>query len=71
MTLACVDEVYKSWFSCFQHIIKTHIPNKIVVIRPKDKPWMNSTIRKAIRKRNRLLNIHCKRIIDAYIMAVS
>lgn len=56
-----MDEVYESWFYRFQHIIKTHIPNKIVVIRPKDKPWMNSTIRKAIRKRNRLLKIHCKR----------
>ena len=34
---------------------------KTVVIRPQDKPWMSSNIRKAIRKRNRLLKIHSKR----------
>ena len=42
----------------FIKIVKEHIPCKIVVIRPKDKPWMNSGVRKAIRKRNRLLKIH-------------
>ena len=31
-----------------------HIPTKTVIIRPDDKPFMNSSIRKAIRKRNRI-----------------
>ena len=49
------------WFSSFLRIVKEHIPCKTVVIRPKDKPWMNSGVRKAIRKRNRLLKVHTKR----------
>ena len=53
-----VNIVYKNWFSSFLRIVKEHIPCKTVVIRPKDKPWMNSGVRKAIRKRNRLLKIH-------------
>ena len=31
-----------------------HNPSKVVVIRPDDKPFMNSSIRKAIRKRDRI-----------------
>ena len=53
-----VNIVYKNWFLSFLRIVKEHIPCKTVVIRPKDKPWMNSGVRKAIRKRNRLLKIH-------------
>ena len=53
-----VNIAYKNWFSSFLRIVKEHIPCKTVVIRPKDKPWMNSGVRKAIRKRNRLLKIH-------------
>lgn len=53
-----VNIVYKNWFSSFLRIVKEHIPCKTVVIRPKDKPWMNSGVRKAIRKRNRLLKVH-------------
>jgi hypothetical protein len=45
-----------------------HIPNRIVVIRPNDKPWMTSAVRSAIHKRNRILkqfskkkNVYCGR----------
>ena len=34
-----------------------HIRHKTVLIRPRDKPWMNTSVRRAIRKRNRLLKI--------------
>ena len=37
------------------------MPNRTVIIRPRDKPWMNSKIRIAIRKRNRLLKFFCRR----------
>ena len=37
-----------------------HVPNRIVVVRPLDKPWMNSEIRRAVSKRNRLLKIFCQ-----------
>ena len=38
--------------------MKDYLPCRTVLIRPKDKPWMNSGVRKAIRKRNILLKIH-------------
>jgi hypothetical protein len=53
-----IDEVYANWFRCFENIVKKHIPSRTVEIRPKDKPWFTSEIRKAIRKRNRLLKKH-------------
>ena len=37
-----------------------HVPSGTVVVRPRDKPWMNSEIRRAVRRRNRLLKIFCQ-----------
>jgi hypothetical protein len=50
-----VNILYNNWFLIFQQIVEKHIHRKTVVIRPHDKPWMNSKVKKAIRKRNRLL----------------
>ena len=50
-----IDTINEQWFSLFHKIVSFHIPHKSVVIRPRDKFWMNGTIRSAIRKRNRLL----------------
>ena len=55
-----INIAYKNWFDCFRGIVESHIPHKTVTIRPRDKPWMNKTVRRAIRKRNRLLKIHCR-----------
>ena len=55
-----INIVYKNWFDCFRGIVELYIPHKTVTIRPRDKPWMNTTVRRAIRKRNRLLKIHCR-----------
>ena len=41
-------------------LIKECIPEKSVVIRPKDKPWFDSALRKEIRIRNRLRKIALK-----------
>ena len=38
----------------FRDIIKISIPNIMVTIRPREKPWVTSELRRAIRKRNRL-----------------
>ena len=35
-------------------LVRECIPEKTVTIRPKDKPWFDSTLRKTIRKRYRL-----------------
>ena len=55
-----VDNLYNRWFDCFRKILETYVPNRTVVIRPRDKPWMNSDIRRAIRRRNRLLKRFCR-----------
>ena len=59
-----IDDVYGNWFRHFRLIIDKYIPNKTVVIRPRDKPWMIPAVRTAIRKRNRLLNQFSKRKTD-------
>ena len=56
-----IDDVYDNWFNRFRSIVDKYIPNKIVTIRPRDKPWMTFVVRKAIRKRNRLLKFYCKK----------
>ena len=53
-----IDETYSCWYSHFRSIIEKYIPLKMVTIRPNDKPWMDSEVRHAIRRRDRLLRIH-------------
>ena len=53
-----IDEIYSSWYSHFRSVIEKYIPLKTVTIRPNDKPWMDSKVRLAIKRRNRLLRIH-------------
>ena len=53
-----IDETYSCWYSHFRSIIEKYIPLKMVTIRPNDKPWMDSKVRHAIRRRDRLLRIH-------------
>lgn len=48
--------VYEKWFSFFLSVVERFIPSKMVTIRPNDKPWMHGAIRRAIRKRDRLLS---------------
>ena len=49
-----VNQNYSNFLSILNEACDKHIPTKTVVIRPDDKPFMNSSIRKAIRKRNRI-----------------
>ncbi len=55
-----IDDLYCKWYEKFREALEISIPNRTVTIRPRDKPWMNSDIRKAIRKRNRLLKFYCR-----------
>ena len=61
-----VDEMCNKFTDEFIKIAKKHIPTKNVTIRPNDKPWFNSEIRKQIRYRDRLRNkaLRYKREID-------
>ena len=40
-----VDALYNRWSESFRQILVMCVPNRTVVIRPMDKPWMNSNIR--------------------------
>ena len=53
-----IDAFYSCWFTHFRSVIEKYIPLKTVTIRPNDKPWMDSKVRLAIRRRDRLLRIH-------------
>jgi hypothetical protein len=40
--------------------MNTYIPKKIIRVRPRDKPWINSEIKCKIRKRNRVHKKACQ-----------
>ena len=50
-----IDEIYERWLSLFLNVVECFIPSNVITIRPNDKPWMSGTIRRAMRKLNRLL----------------
>ena len=37
---------------------RTFIPNRIILVRPQDKPWMTCELRREIRRRDRLIQKH-------------
>ena len=39
-----VNKACEDWFAIFRKVIHANIPNRIVTIRPRDKPWMNGAI---------------------------
>jgi hypothetical protein len=49
-----INDNYSNFLSTINRVCDKHIPSKVVVIRPDDKPFLNSSIRKAIRKRDRI-----------------
>jgi hypothetical protein len=49
-----IDEISIKFTNKFIEFVKMYIPVKIITIRPNDKPWFNSSIRRAIRIRDRL-----------------
>ena len=48
-----VDEYVNKITSNIMQSAEVSIPNKMVTIRPRDPPWMNNTIRRAIREKNK------------------
>ena len=59
-----IDEIYNNWLNTFNEVIIKFIPRLSITVHPSDKKWMNSQIRLAIRKRNRLLKKYSKRKSD-------
>ena len=49
-----IDDIYNSFLNKLNTCLDKHIPLKNITVRPKDKAFMNNSIRKLMRKRNRL-----------------
>ena len=49
-----VDLMADRFTNKYLEMVARHIPSKTIIIRPNDKPWFNSDIRKEIRIRDRL-----------------
>ena len=45
-----IDEACVKWTDLFLNIAKVYIPNKTILVRPKDSPWFNNLLRKMRRK---------------------
>ena len=50
------EDICRVWTDTLLDIAKKHIPNKVVTIRPGDKPWYNGHLRLLTRKNLRLFN---------------
>ena len=48
-----IDDTLDYFLDLFNKIVKEHVPNYTVKISPKDKPFLTSAVKKAIRIRNR------------------
>ena len=49
-----VDHACSTWSEMFLNIARTHIPNKMVLIRPRDSPWYSNNLRVLKRQVDRL-----------------
>jgi len=45
-----IDMVAKTWTSTLLSVAREYIPNKMVLVRPNDKPWYNNQLRRFKRK---------------------
>jgi len=52
-TSSSVDEIGRRFMDTLNQLFQRFIPVKQFILRPRDKPWMNPQIRRAMRKRNR------------------
>ncbi|CAC5365293.1 unnamed protein product [Mytilus coruscus] len=48
-----INELYHILNSKVYHVMDKYIPKKVVLVRPRDKPWISADIKRKIRKRNR------------------
>ena len=47
-----IDDLYDYWHKLFVQCIESNIPNKTIIVRPRDKPWVTREIKRLITKRN-------------------
>jgi hypothetical protein len=51
-----IDYLVDFWTRKFLEISKNIVPNKIVTVRPNDKPWFNNYLRRLLRQKTRMHN---------------
>ena len=56
-----INDNLENFQNVFSDICTHFIPNKVVHIRPRDKPWMTGSIRRLLRKRNRYHKMYKKK----------
>ena len=61
----CPNDACYKWCERFLNIARIYIPNKCVLIRPRDVPWYNNQLRNTRRKVHRLFNL-AKRTKNQY-----
>ena len=49
-----INDMYSKFLDIYSSHVDKHIPTKTITVRPADKPFMNNTIRRKIRQRNRI-----------------
>ena len=49
-----INQAVCRWTEMLLDSAKLYIPHSVITVRPKDKPWINSNIKRLLRKRNRL-----------------
>ncbi len=63
------DEACDTFYKMFLHLTNECIPRKKVTIRPNDKPWFNSDLRRETRRRDRLRKLARNSKKEKYIIA--
>jgi hypothetical protein len=53
-----IDDMADYWQKSFMNACRLKIPNRMVKIKPTDKPWFNHDVKLAIRNRNRCFKRH-------------
>ena len=62
-----VDSNVENFYKVWEDICNYFVPNKSVIIRPRDKPWMTGSIRRLLRKRDRYHKMYRKTLNVTYL----
>ena len=59
-----IDEVCHKWTETVLNAARSHIPNKVVTIRPNDSPWYDNTLRHMKRSLQRIFHRYKRTKLD-------
>lgn len=61
-----IDASCERWTETFLNVARTHIPNKVITVRPKDSPWYTNELRNLKRKMIRAFHKykHSRKVTD-------